>query len=333
MRAVLLMVLAACAVVPSRARAQIDAHVTVEGTCPDRSAALAGLGGWIRPVPADRPALLRIRIERVEAGSRLSVEPLDASLPRAPLERELDDEDCAAIAEAFGVIVTTHLLHLALIDDRTPPPPADPPPALEPAPVAEPEPAAEPEPSPAPEPSADEPVPPPVRARDRMRFGVGFEGGVALDPLSFVGLGSLDATYAPASLPLGVRLAVGYGAMPVQVGPVGALDVRLVEARVDGVLTAAWPGLALDVNVGLGFWAIEALLREPVERGTWRALPLLAAAVALRIPAGAIGMAIWLRARVFPWPERYLVQPAGEVGRSPAAVLSLGLAVSFDTII
>ena len=301
--------------------AQVSARLTVDGDCPSTRALERSLHGVATVNPDGEWGLAVIAGET--ATDVTLVEPEGT----VALARRLDGGSCADRADAVAVILHAHLLDLSLVapdaltrdsDDSS-----DTPDSAEPSeesrtvtePVEEPSEAAEPRLTEG----------PPGASGHRYSVGLAATAGLGVEPSLLIGSARAELGWKPRGFPLAPRLEIGGRLFEDQRGQEGTLGLRglLFAATVSlpfdfrsvWFAPVAGAGLALDFAEFSGLRAVEArmLVTGGMELGWMLARPFW-----IRFDA---------RVDVLPWADSYLVEPVGEVGRSPQAVISLGVAL------
>lgn len=273
--------------------------LVVAGACPSRELAGSAL------TELDR-SQVRIVVARAEGETRLVV----SAAGREPLERVFQGDECEAIAEAIALVVRRHLEALGLV----PPPDGA---ALDEAPERLAGPAAEDPASRDAEASASETGPVWIPS-----LGGGLEAGFG--PTSMRGRGELALRARFASIAsLGVLAAVATptrhqnaGAtlehLPSSVVALGGFDALLAgDLRLRGELGA---GVLID-SVNARTFGADA--GSTIDVTAW-----LETRVALRFrPIDPLWIGLDLSGWLRPDVARWIVQPAGEVGRASRAGL------------
>jgi hypothetical protein len=318
-------------VLASTASAHAGPAVTlaVAGDCPSDAQVREALAPWFA-ITAD--AEWRISVDDRRGSATLELRDRTGVV----LSRALASTDCAAVADAFAVMIHGHFVELHLL------PPADAPVTEPAAPVAVP-PAAAPAvvamidtsmPASPPPTELDTGARPTARvAPAPLRLAV--SGGVALsgDEIEPSGFGQLDVAWEPRPGWL-VRAAIGadapntIGAMPDRVEVFRSIAKVGAGRRVRA--GAGW--LVPAVDAGVAIWRVEPLdLRDnntdPTGTGgaRWRVQPVADASLAYALPlSGRLALRVEVVGTLFVLRHRYVVEPDGEIGRSPRAALAVG---------
>ena len=322
------LVLAGCAlgivVAHSPVAAQVSTRLTADSACPGASALKHTLRGVATVSPSGEWDLL------VTANNTTTQVTLIEPEGEVALVRELESGSCDDRAEAVAVILHAHWLDLSLVAPDALAIRRSNTSAVTVNPASEPlDTNAEPEPTPVPAPPA-EPVVADERtsgAGNHYTIGLSAAAGIGSGPNVLVGSVRVEAAWKPVQLPIAPRFEVGGRLFEDQSSQNGTLGLRgltfLVAASVPFELDRVWfapligAGIALDFATfgGLSTTETRMMVTGGVELGWMLARPLW-----IRVDA---------RVNTLPWADNYLVEPIGEVGRSPQAVFTLGLALGF----
>ena len=323
----LLLVVAQIALIsPADAAAQARGTVDVEGDCPSRAALLRALRGTVITDP-NGPFHLSLRRE----GERLRLDLVgDADTPA--LTRRLSPDSCAALAEAFAVIVHAHLLELRIIDEL---PAADLPAAEDAASAtttdrantsAREHGAAQGNSGAAgtePGTTSGGPSPP-------MTFGLRLWGGLSIAPLlAGVGVG-LGTTFWPVD-GFGLRCELDVGLHQPQASDIGLVTMREGRATLVALHRFGADDLHGLVGLSVGAWALSVTADgQAGEPTVLRWHPTVGARIEAGLDLGAYAFtSLGLAVDLAPWGDRFVAPPLGVIARSPAVttrlVLALGL--------
>lgn len=292
-------------VTPARAQPPapqaIIVRIDVQGSCPRSEELRRALDG--RVAVADDGAGWTVAVHRTGGSSRLDLRRADGS---DALDREIASEDCAALADAFAVIVEAHFVELNLLPAKREPPP---------------EPAVE----------IVRPAPPP----ESIGLSLALAGAVAVDaaPTDAAVAAEIDSMLAlPRLRGVRLRLALHATSVTTQQSPTDHIERWTTGLRVGGGWRFERHGWFLQPGVAL------ALLFAHVT-----ALDLAGQPSIVRLHPGAdfslvagvpIGGRFSLRAEIattlFPSADRYLIDPVGEVGSSPRVTSMVGLGLQAD---
>jgi hypothetical protein len=236
--------------------------------------------------------------------------------------RDLEDDDCAVLAEAAATMVAVFVAPQQPEPEPKPEPEPDP----DPEPEPEPEPTPEPKPEPAPEPA---PVPTGRRLGGDLRAHGHFELGALRGPAGgFALAGNLDLGRARIEL-----VARGSFAPPIQLAGGGSAALQLWSAGLRGGFVPRWDRVELSLTGGLDVGALSARAADiPAARGgnvAWAAAVLGPALVVRPVPRlglwlGVDGWVAILRPRIVLDDGTDVHQPAPGGFRA-----SLGLSVRF----
>jgi len=326
-------VVLAQALIAIPAHAQVAARIEVRGACPSAAAMRRALASTIT-LPDARDArswVVQVAAEPTASGSaaRLALIAPDGT---TSLERHIESADCEALADAFALVVYAHFLDLRVLPPDTPPPPA------------------------ASRPPEQAPRQPPRAGAARPRRQA--DRGTALaapDRAAGAGAGTTPPSRATVAVAGGAELGVD----PVLLAAIGAVAIEVapgvwpIAVRARGVLSGATDqseaasgdrielsriGVTLELSrrlaLGPAVWIepragggaivtrVTALDVEGQPSLT-RVHPAvtLATTLAIRL-AGPLWLGAELHAAVLPLGDRYVIDPIGEVGRSPLLLAS-----------
>jgi hypothetical protein len=279
-------------------------RLDVQGSCPRTDDLRRAFDGRV-PV-GDEGASWTVAVHRVDGSSRLDLRRADGS---DALDREIASEDCAALADAFAVIVEAHFVELHLLPAKKIIVAAAPPPDVEVA----------------------RPAPPP----EPVGLSLALAGGVAVDadPADAAAAAEIDSTLALPRL-RGAVLRLAWHATSVTTQTSRTDHIERWTTGVRAGLAWRWQRRSFFLQPGAALALLFAHVAATDLAGQPSVVRLHPGADFSLVAGVPIGGRFSLRAEiattVFPSADRYLIDPIGEVGSSPRVTTMVGLGLQAD---